>query len=77
MTRMLDLDQLICTYDVEELIEISKMNLKESGEKELEGPTTDDIIKDLRVVCVSILPKNLYKAANILFLFYNLKCSRI
>ena len=63
-------------YDVEELIELSKMDLK-SGEKESEeGCTTNDIIKDLRVGCVSNNSKKLYESANVLFLFYNLKYNK-
>ena len=63
-------------YDVEELIELSNMNLKDANKKESEYETTDDIIKDLRVGCVSENSKKMYQSANVMFLFYIYKFNK-
>ena len=65
-------------YDVEELIEISNMNLKEEKEKmDLSyGQNSEELLKDLRVGCVSDSSKRLYESSNVLFLFYIFQCKK-
>ena len=66
-------------YDVEELIELVKMDLKEKKGKRSEdatGTTMDEIIKDLQVGCVSNSSKRLYVSSNVLFLFYHFKYNK-
>ena len=66
-------------YDVEELIELANMDLKERAKKDSDidrNSTTDEIIKDLRVGCVSSSSKRLYESSNVLFLFYHFKFNK-
>ena len=62
-------------YDVEELIELSHMNLRGEGNSK-EYESTDDIIKDLRVGCVSENSKKMYESANVMFLLYIYKMNK-
>ena len=62
-------------YDVEELIESSKMDVS-SQKKESEYETTGDILKDLRVGCVSNSSKKSYESANVMFLTYIFKFNK-
>ena len=65
-------------YDVEQLLELAKMDLKGTAKESEDaiGTTTDDIIKDLRVGCVSNSSKKLYESSNVLFLFYHFKYNK-
>ena len=63
-------------YDVEYLIDLAKMDLKGKELEDATGTTTDDIIKDLCVGCVSNNSKKLYESSDILFLFYHFKYNK-
>ena len=57
-------------YYVEELIELLNKNLKETNKKESDYcESTDDIIKDLRVGCVSDNSKNCTSLQTLCFCF--------
>ena len=58
-------------YEVEQLVELAKMDLKGNNSEDTTGTTIDDIIKVLHAGCVSNSSKKLHKSSNVLFLFYH------
>ena len=60
-------------YAAELELELVNIDLKGKESEDVTGTTTDDIIKDLRVRCVSNSSKRLYGLSNVLFLFYHFK----
>ena len=63
-------------YNVEQLIELAKMDLKGKESEDITGSTADDIIKDLCIGYVSNSSKKLYESFNLLFLFYHFKYNK-
>ena len=52
-------------YDVEQLIEPAKIDLKGKESDDATGPTMNDIIKDLHVRCISNTSKKIYESSNV------------
>ena len=79
MTTNQDLDQQ--TYDVEDVIELLNTNLKEAQKKALDYESTEDIIENLRVRCVSKNQKSYISLLTLCFCFIfktliNIECIR-
>ena len=64
-------------YDVQELIEISNMDLRDAKNKGDCYETTDDILKDLKVGCVSNSSKNYMNLLTYYFYFMFINFKRI
>ena len=58
-------------YNVEHLFELAKMDLKGKESEDATGTTTDNIIKDLPVRCVSNTSKKNYESSNVT----NIRCT--
>ena len=64
-------------YDVEQLIEPAKIDLKGKESDDATGPTMNDIIKDLHVRCISNTSKKIMSLLMFSFYFIILSTTNI